>query len=584
MPLWGRFLGGDGKAGARGLALLEQGRFDEAADLLRGAALGAGGVPGDSLASYHFRQALVGEGRRLLRSGEAGRAVPWLAEAASLWPDYADLQFLHGASLLLGGGSGADDALGAARRSLRLNPDYLEARLLEAVALQQRGRAREAAAALDALVESGRRVKHWLVAELTPGAPYRAENVPADLDGRLRRVVSGSSPKEDVAAAVALCRAGHWADGLARFEELVRQHPRYPDYRTRQAAALYQLGRGDEALAAVDAALALNENYSVAQDLRGLVLCDVLRVREARDHFRAVDGLRAGQAAPGAAPPMPTHELLFGAYLRALASLLCGEPEAAFAALPASPDLGREFARAELLRAAAEDLAGRRAACARRLAWLAEAWPGEPLYQHLLVCHLLEAGQVKEAVAALGRWPGATGADPRPLYLENELRLLQRRETVAPSRGAAGSAAAPSAPAAEPGAPVGFTETADVAVVADEAWQLQAARAALRRGEAAAAWDICAGLEQAGWTTEPLVALRTQAALRLDGGPAAGWEPPAVAPLADLAARVAWLHARGRGAEAERLAAAVGRLHPERVVGWWLSVRFWLAPVRGWVS
>ena len=142
MALFGRFLGGEGKATARGLALLEAGRFSEAADQLRVVALGSAGVPDDSLASYHFRQALLGEGRRLLRSGEAARAVSWLAEAATLWPRYADLQFLHGAALALAGSTEADEALAAARRALRLNPDYIEARLLEAEVLRRLERPR----------------------------------------------------------------------------------------------------------------------------------------------------------------------------------------------------------------------------------------------------------------------------------------------------------------------------------------------------------------------------------------------------------------------------------------------------------
>ncbi len=571
MSLLGRILGGDGKASARGLALLEEGRFGEAADQLRLAAVGPGGTPDDSLASYHFRQALVGEGRSLLRAGDAVRAVSWLAEAAGLWPRYADLQFLHGASLLLADAAAADEALAAARRSLRLNPDYVEARLLEAEALRRLARLREAAAALDALVETGRRIDHWLVAELTPKAPFTPETVPADLAQRLVRVTSGSSPKEEVAAAVALCRAGHWGDGLDRFDDLVRRFPRYPDYRTRQAAALFQLGRGDEALAAVDAALALNENYRLAQDLRGLVLVDLLRVREARDHFEAVDRSRAAQAAPGEAVAVPVNEQLFGAYVRALVTMLTGDPKRALALLPASPELGREFARADLLRAAAEDLGGQVDACARRLARLAEAWPAEPLFQHLLVCRLLQAGRLKEVAQQLGRWPASAAADARPLYLENLLRLAQGREPVSPAGNARDAVAPSNVPFGEP-------------AVGPAAWRLLEARSALRRGEAAAAWETCAALQAEGWLTEPLVAVQTAAALALAGGPAAGWLPPDVAPLSSLPSRVAWLHAEGRGADAERLAQSIATLHPEIEAGWWLSVRFWLAPIRAWVS
>ena len=565
MSLLSRFLGGDGKASARGLALIEEGRFSEAAEQLRLVALGSGGAPDDSLASYHFRHALLGEGRRLLRANEPARAVPWLAEAASLWPRYADLQFLHGAALFLSGGNGLEEALSAARRSLRLNPDYIEARLLEAEALARRERPRDAAASLNALVESGRRVAHWLVAELEAGAPYGPDTLPGDLADRLRRVVGGSSPKEEVAAAVALCRAGHWQDGLTRFEDLVRRHPRYPDYRTRQAAALFQLGRSEESLLAVEAALALNENYRLAQDLRGLVLADLLRVREARDHFRTVDKARAAEAPRHEAAALPAHEQLFGAYVRATVTLVGGDPAGALALLPTGPDLGREFARADLLRAAAEDLDGQSAACTRRLGRLAEQWPAESLYQYLLVCRLLSVGQEREAAQRLGHWPSSEKVDSRPLFLENLLRLEQGREAVAPT------AASAAGPAVEP-------------AVSARAWRYLEARAALRHGDPAAAWEVCRGLSDTGPATEPLVALQTTAALAMDGGPDADWEPPPVAPLAGLPSRVAWLHARGRGGDAEALATSIADLHPELAVGWWLSVRFWLAPIRAWVS
>ncbi|MBK8166487.1 MAG: hypothetical protein IPK64_11085 [bacterium] len=569
MSLLSRLLGGEGKASARGLALLEDGRFDEAAGQLRPLALESSGVPADNLASYHFRQALLGEGRRLLRAGEPARAVPWLAEAASLWPRFADLQFLHGASLLLAGDAGLDVALAAARRALRQNPDYIEARLLEAESLRRLDRAREAAGALDALVESGRRVDHWLLAELVPHAPFAADTVPTDLRSRLLRVVGGSSPKEEVAAAVSLCRAGHWQDGLDRFNDLVARHPRYPDYRTRQAAALFHLGRGEEALAAVDAALALNENYRLAQDLRGLVLVDLLRVREARDHFEAVDRARAAAVAPGEPTPVPAHEQLFGSYLRALATMLCGDAHGALARLPGGQEAGREFARADLLRAAAEDLGGQPVACLRRLSRLAEQWSGEPLFHHVLVSRLLAAGQWKEAAQQLQRWPGGAGTDPRAAYLGHLVRIGQGREVT--------FAAAGNMPADPESVPLGEPR------VTPEAWRLLGARVALGQGDAQAAWTVCSELAAAGRLTEPLVHVQTAAAVALGGGAAAGWQPPPVPPLAGLPARVAWLHTQGDGSGAEAMTDSIAALHPELAVGWWLSVRFWLAPVRAWL-
>ena len=45
-----------------------------------------------------------------------------------------------------------------------LNADYVEARLLEAAALQQLQRLQEAAQSLESLLEAGRRTDHWLIA------------------------------------------------------------------------------------------------------------------------------------------------------------------------------------------------------------------------------------------------------------------------------------------------------------------------------------------------------------------------------------------------------------------------------------
>ena len=164
MSLLDRFLGGGrDRVHAEGIALLEEGRYTEAVVCLREAVSGRGNTSG-SLASYHFRQALLAEGRRLLRAGSPDLARNLFTEAVGLWDRYPDLHCLAGTAAGLAGDW--DAALAAARSALRLNPDYVEARLLEAAALQAGNRLREAADALDALLESGRRVQSWLVERL----------------------------------------------------------------------------------------------------------------------------------------------------------------------------------------------------------------------------------------------------------------------------------------------------------------------------------------------------------------------------------------------------------------------------------
>jgi tetratricopeptide (TPR) repeat protein len=565
--------GGRSKAYAEGVALLEEGRYAEASEILRPVAMDDSDLPATSLAGFHFRQALVQEGRRHLRAERWAKAVPWFAEAVDMWHQYPDLHCLHGAALGLAGRW--SEALPEAKAALRLNPDYAEARLLEALALLSAERSREAADSLQALVESGRRIEHWLVTHYAEAGPFKPDALPADLRENLVHALAGRSEKEELAAAVALCRAGRWQDGLDRFAALVEKQPRYPDYRTRLAAALFQVGRNDEALAEVEAALALNEDYRTAQDLKGLVLADTGRIGEARGFLAQADARRAGDARGREGG---SHEQLFGAYLRGVLALLHGDHGAVAGALDGWGDLVRQFARAELLLAAADDLAGRRDACGRRLASLADEWPGEPLYAFLGGCHLLRERRSRDLGAVLARWPGR-GAQPdlRPLFLQTLLDLSQGRrpdsgaqppETAAPAAAAEGDGTL--TPAGEP-------------VVAGDAWRLTGARAALVADAPELCWEQCCDLVGDGPATEPVWDLLLAAGLA--GAPVPeDWTPPPVEPAASLPAVLHLAVRRGAGGEADAQAARWRRLHPEHLPVWWLSARFWLAPVRGWLA
>jgi len=417
-----------------------------------------------SLASFHFRQALLGEGRRLMRSPDKSQALPLFAEAVTLWDQYPDLHCLFGMASGLAGDWVI--ALTESRKALRLNPDYAEARLLEAVALQGLERHREAGESLNSLAESGRRIDHWLIDDLVAGTPYTAETLPPDLAARLERSLGGQSEKEEMASAVALCRAGQWEEGLERFAALVERRPRYPDYRTRHAAALYQVGQNDKALSEVEAALALNESYRLAIDLKGLILAEMGRLPEAAAFLRSTDKLDPNDN------PHGSHEDLFATYLRAVLALLTGRPADALILLGQWPDLVHSFARAELLLAAAEYLQGRNTACGRRLTALAVEWSGESIYTHLLACSLMEQEQWSEVTAVLGRWPAsATGeSDLRPMYLSCLVAIHEGRAPEVPQEGSES--------------------------VSEEAWLVLRARADHLLGDSKRCWQTCQNIAE----------------------------------------------------------------------------------------
>lgn len=560
MSFLDRFLGGGrNRAHAEGIALLEEGRFAEAITALRGA-VDSRGDSGTSLASYHFRQALVAEGRRLMRAGDPSRARICFAEAVEHWDLYPDLHCLTGVASGLAGDWSS--ALISARAALRLNPDYVEARLLEAAALQSEGRTREAADALNSLLESGRRVQSWLVEKLARDSGYGPDDLPADLPALLTAVLGGESEKEEVAAAVALCRAGRWDEGLARFAELVKRRPNYPDYRTRHAAALYQLRRDPEALGEVEAALALNEDYHLATDLKALILADQGGVADARNFLAMADRRR------GESGVRHSHEDLFGAYLRGVLALLTGHPEEVIALFADRQDLAQGFGRAELLLAAAEDLTAAPESCRKRLEALAREWSAEPVYSWLLACHYLAHRHYRDLTELLARWPGSHGdEDWRPLYLEGHLAVCQGRT--------------PALPDAEPPCPL----SADILPpVAPDAWHFLAARVAFLRGDDALCLEICQRLAQRGPRTERLARLELAAVAGIDGqdGDTAPWSAN---PLPDSCLPGRVQQERRRNADAaDSLLEDQIRLHPEDPVVCWLVPGFWLAPVRSWLA
>ena len=554
-----------------GIALYEAGQFAEAIGLLRRALDERAGSAMASLISFHLRQALVAEGRRLLSVSRPAAAVPLLQEAATAWAAFADLQFLHGAAMgLAGDWSGA---LASVRNALRRNPDYCEARLLESCALSQLGRGCEAADSLNKLLESGRRQEHPLPVALARAGGYTEADLPADLPERVARAVEGGRREESVAAAVALCRAGNWEEGVGRLHELVEQHPSYADYRVKLAAALFQIGRGEAAEREVSAALELNPRYRMAALLKALILADNGQLESAWRIVRQPPVSPTDEGTRG-------HEELFAAYLTATVNFLTGRLESVEPALVGWGGLARSFPQAELLRAAVAVLDGRPTLAAQRLAELTAAWPADADYLYYHVCMLLEQGELDAVEKALSGWPAAESGEPdsRPLLLAAHLALARNHSPQLPD------------PAAENGLAV--------------AWRLLAARARAQHGDWSGCWQELAALVQAEEPTERLCLLQAAAAVELttseapaESGlpgaedpqaavkaPAADWLPVPVLPEAVVPAVCFRCYRLERAEIAEQLVARHARLHPEDLRWSWLALSFWLDPIRRWIG
>jgi len=263
------------------------------------------------------------------------------------------------------------------------------------------------------------------------------------------------------------------------------------------------------------------------------------------------------------ATPGSTHENMFGAYLRAVLALMTGRAALVRDVLGEWPDLARNFARAELLLAAADDLRNEKAACERRLTTLVSEWTAEPLYFYLLACHHLAAQRYQDVAGVLGRWPAVVGNEPdlRPLYLEGMVAVLQGR--------------VPSIPADR------GTGQSEIETVA---WSTLEARSAFLQGADAKCWQTCQDLVAAGFVTEPIIKLQTEAAAAAPGEVPSGWQPQAVIPNSCLAPAVHFAVNSEQEPAASALAQAVRQAHPECLLGLWLDAEFWLAPVRSWIA
>jgi len=556
MSLFGRlFKGEDEESYQRGIVLYENGKYTEAIECFRKIANEQEFSPFRSLAMFHLRQALINESRRLFRIGKAAIAISYLQEATANWEKFPDLQFLLGAARGLTGDW--ETALGAAHKALRLNADYCEARLLEACALQQLARIQESANSLNSLIESGRRCTHWLINELTRVGGYQSDTLPDSLVDKVLQVAGGSNQKDEAAAAAGLCRSGKWEQGLQKFASLVERYPSYPDFRVQYAASLYQLGRVEDALVQVTAALDLNVRYRAALYLRGVVLADLGHLPEARDQLS--EAFCQGQLVETS-----SHEDLLICYLRAVLELLMGHPKNALNMLEPWPDLTHSFARAELVRAVAEYFLGQISSSGQRLMKLAEFWP-EQEYQFLYKCHFLWERQYDYLASALAEWSASQAGDDnaRRILLLAELALAQNQPL-----------------------PDSIVEIVKKTAHYRPAGLYQQAQALAESLDWAGCWMLCKELVDQGYVTEQIVTLYKLAQEKPVNEQAVSTdqEPLSAEPDAEIIQQVYTANRQGRATHAAELISLREMAHPTNLVWSWLSAKFWIDPIRRWIG
>ncbi|MEX2527821.1 MAG: tetratricopeptide repeat protein [Gemmatimonadota bacterium] len=112
----------------------------------------------------------------------------------------------------------------------------------------------------------------------------------------------GRSVRELITEASKAWENDRYAPALDLFQQVLAQHPDFPDVRNKAGLCLAMLGRMEEAIAEFDHALRVNPDYAEAHLNRALILNELGRFDEAQGAFsRAgeLDGSLSGDRFPG---------------------------------------------------------------------------------------------------------------------------------------------------------------------------------------------------------------------------------------------------------------------------------------------
>jgi predicted O-linked N-acetylglucosamine transferase (SPINDLY family) len=193
-------------------------------------------------------------GALLQQQGRLDEAVAEHRRALVLRPDYAAAH-LHLGNAFKRQGK-LEEALGSYESALKLKPDLAEACNNLGVVLQNQGKFAEATAAYERVMKQR----------------------PGDVEAAYNR-------------AVALQQQGRREEAESAYRDILRQNPNRLVY-VNLGALLHEQDRLDEALAAFDAALALNPSYAEAQFNRGIILQQQGRLDAAIEAYQQALRLR----------------------------------------------------------------------------------------------------------------------------------------------------------------------------------------------------------------------------------------------------------------------------------------------------
>jgi len=269
--------------GNLGVALMRQGRFDEAVSHLQEAVRLQ---PDDAYAHYNL-------GNALGRKGLSNEAIIEFQESIRLKPDSADAHNNLGNILLQKGR--VDEAIVHFETALEIRPAFADAHNDLGGAFLQRGQLDEAAAQFRKALE------------LNPGDALVLYNLGSALlkSGRVDQALAPFQQALDIRPdfaeahsklGIVLLQTGQVDEAIMHFQRALAIRPGLAEAHYNLGKALFKKGREDEAMVHFQRAVQLNPNLANVHSDLGSLLLQKGRVNEALTHYEAALELQPGNA------------------------------------------------------------------------------------------------------------------------------------------------------------------------------------------------------------------------------------------------------------------------------------------------
>jgi len=424
---------------------------------------------------------------------------------------------------------------------------------LSVCALLELDQCTDASVSLNDILDSVKDKSHPVSLLLQDGAPYSPENMPSNLINILTDITFDSKNGNSVESAIASFRSGSWEDGIAIMRRLCDEHPAWPDYKVKLAAALFQVGKNDEAFIEVEQALLLNPKYRTAAHLKSLILADNSQFKEA---------LKVIESEPQFMCPDKGHpgEELFCCYLSAVLYLLTGRYSEVESKLASWHDLPSNFPMASMLIVAANDLENRTVIALDGLLELVSKWPHEANYRHALASLQLRMELLDAMESNLVKWQSSEiiqiGNKENALLMAGYLSLARGEVLVDDEKH---TQAGPS-----------------------DAWTFLYAYSASLSGNWKKVSSLLEKLVTDGQSTERISSLIAKA--NLASGISGDYNVPVAVPETVLRDTISLMHRTGDSAEANSTLRKMQSVHPDDIRWTWLDPEYWLHPVRRWIG